>query len=116
VNNPQEWLAGYRDRLDQLGARTARAQEALAHAEATATSPDGVVTATVDPAGALRALVLSERSANLSRTDLAAAIVATARIAQNRAARQAADAVAPLLDEHSEAMRLMRDRVDGGTR
>jgi DNA-binding protein YbaB len=116
VNNPHELLAGYRDRLAQLGARSARAHEDLAHAEATATSPDGVVTVTVDPAGALRSLVLSDRSADLTRTDLAAAIMATARIAQNRAARRAVEAIAPLVGEHSEAMRLMRDRTGGPTR
>ncbi|HZG92334.1 MAG TPA: YbaB/EbfC family nucleoid-associated protein, partial [Pseudonocardia sp.] len=95
--NGEEWLAGYRDRLTDLRARTARAQDALARAEATVTSPDGAVTVTVGPTGALRGLVLAERTAGLSRTQLAAAVLATARTAQDRAAREAVDAAAPLL-------------------
>lgn len=116
MNNTEELLAGYRDRLAQLSARTARAKEDLARAEATVTSPDGVVTVTVNPAGTLLGLVLSDRTANLSRTDLAAAIMSTARVAQNRAARQAAEAIGPLVGEHSEAMQMVRDRLDGARR
>lgn len=110
MNNAEEWLAGYRDRLTQLGARTARAQQDLARAEATVTSPDGLVTITVNPAGALRGLVLSDRTAGMSRTELAAAVLATARIAQDRAARLAAEAMAPVLGEAAtgEVMRLVR--------
>jgi DNA-binding protein YbaB len=106
--NAEQWLAGYRDRLTELQARTLRAQDALAAAEATVTSPDGAVTVTVNPAGALRALVLSERTATMTRTALAAAVLATAQTAQGRAASAAMAAVAPLLGQDSEAMSVLR--------
>ncbi|MBN9102671.1 MULTISPECIES: YbaB/EbfC family nucleoid-associated protein [unclassified Pseudonocardia] len=109
----EQWLTSYRERLDSLGARAAQAREALADVDATASSRDGAVTVTVDPAGALRRLVLGERSAELSRVQLAAAVLATAREAQAAAAQRAAEAVAPLLGEHSEAMRVVRAHLEG---
>jgi DNA-binding protein YbaB len=107
----QEWLAGYRDRLAEIGARAGRAQDALARAEATATSPDGAVTVTVDPAGGLRGLVLAERTAGMSRTQLAAAIVATAGAARRGAAEAAVAAMAPLLGGAALAQRLLREHL-----
>jgi DNA-binding protein YbaB len=109
--NGEEWLAGYRDRLAALRARTERAQDALAHAEATVTSPDGAITVTVNPAGALQRLVLSERSTGMTRVQLAAAVLATARTAQQEAAERAMAAVAPVLGEGSEAMRALRSNL-----
>ncbi len=109
----EQWLASYRERLGTLGMRAAQARDALAGVEATASSRDGAVTVTVDPAGALQRLVLGERSAELSRVQLAAAVLATAREAQGEAARRAAEAVAPLLGEDSEAMRVVRAHLGG---
>jgi DNA-binding protein YbaB len=108
----EEWLAGYRDRLAELRARSDRAQDALAHAEATVSSPDGAVTVTVNPAGALQRLVLSERTTGMTRVQLAAAVLATARTAHQEAARRAVDAVAPVLGgEGSEAVRVLRSNL-----
>jgi DNA-binding protein YbaB len=107
----EEWLTGYRDRLTTLRARTERAQDALAHAEATVTSPDGAVTVTVNPAGALSSLVLSERTTTMTRAQLAAAVLETARTAQEAAAGQALAAVTPLLGENSPALAVLRSHV-----
>jgi DNA-binding protein YbaB len=115
----EEWLAGYRDRLAALRARTERAQDALAHAEATVTSPDGAVTVTVNPTGALQRLVLSEKSTGMTRVQLAAAVVATARTAHQEAAGRAMVAVSPLLGgDDSGAMQVLRSNLGpaGGVR
>jgi DNA-binding protein YbaB len=109
-----QWLASYQGRLNDIGTRAARAQQALAGVEATAASRDGAVTVTVNPAGALLRLVLSERTEHMTRVQLAAAVLATARQAQGDAARQAADAVAPLVGDGSEAMRLIRSQLPVG--
>jgi Uncharacterised BCR, YbaB family COG0718. len=114
----EQWLASYRERLNDIGARAARARTALAGVEATASSRDGAVTVTVNPAGALQRLVLSERTEAMSRVQLAAAVVATARQAHGAAARQATEAVAPLIGADSEAMRMLRSHLpveDGAT-
>jgi DNA-binding protein YbaB len=107
------WLASYEERLQDIGDRAERAQRALAAVEGTATSQDGAVTVTVNPAGALRRLELGERSAALTREQLAAAVLSTARQAQSEAARLAATAVTPLLGEGSAAMAMFRSRVPG---
>lgn len=107
----EQWLAGYRGRLAEIRGRAARVQDALARVDGTASSRDGSVTVTVTPAGALQRLVLGERSAELSRVQLAAAVLATAREAQAEAARRATEAVVPLVGENSEAMRVLRSHL-----
>jgi hypothetical protein len=107
----EHWLTDYRDRLTDIGVRARRAQEALAGAAATETSRDGAVTATVDAGGGLRSLVLSERSAQMGRAELAAAIVATAASARRRAAEGAIAAVTPLLGADSPAVRMIRENL-----
>ena len=104
----EQWLATYRGRLAEIRTRAVRAQDALAGVEATASSRDGAVRVTVNPAGALLGLELTERSEGMSRAQLAAAVLATARTAHGVAAQQAADAVSPIVGEHSEAMRMIR--------
>jgi DNA-binding protein YbaB len=107
------WLASYEERLQDIGGRAQRARAELAGVEATATSRDGAVTVTVDPAGALRSLVLGEAADGLTREQLAAAVVGTAREAHADAARRAAEAVAPLLGEGSAALALLRSHLPG---
>lgn len=104
----RQWLDSYRHRLTDLQARADRAQAALAGVEGTAASPDGTVTVTVVPGGALRRVVLSERSEELSRVQLAALVVETAARAQAEADRRVNEAVAPLIGNDSEAMRVIR--------
>lgn len=107
----EQWLASYQGRLQDIRARATRAQAALAGIEGTASSRDGAVTATVDPSGTLRRLVLSERTETMTRVQLAAAVVATAAQAQGAAARQATEAIAPLIGTDSAAMRALRSRL-----
>jgi DNA-binding protein YbaB len=106
-----QWLAEYQERLREIGARAERAQREIASVEATATSRDGAVTVTVNSTGALQRLVLSERTEAVTRVQLAAAVLATARQAQEDAARQAVAAVAPLIGSDSEAMRVLRSHL-----
>jgi DNA-binding protein YbaB len=109
-----QWLASYREQLQEFGARATQAQRALARVSATATSRDGAVTVTVDPTGALQRLVLSERTATMTRVQLAAAVVATAREARAEAARRATAAVAPLIGP--ETTEILRSHLPDGER
>jgi DNA-binding protein YbaB len=108
-----DWLAHYRRRAAEIGARARSAQNALADVEGTAESRDGAVAVTVTPSGALRGLVLSERSTRMSRTELAATVLATAREAQAEAARRTEAALAPLIGDDTEAMRVLRSHLAG---
>jgi hypothetical protein len=110
----EQWLASYRGRLNEIGARAADVRKALAGAEGTASSRDGAVTVTVAPGGALRRLVLSERAERLTRVQLAEAVVATAQQAHDVAAQQAADTVAPLIGDDSGSMRALRGYLRNG--
>lgn len=94
----RQWLDGYQHRLADLTSRADRARAALAGVEGTAASADGAVTVTVAPGGALRRLELAERSAELTRVQLAALVVETAARAQAEVDRLVAEAVAPLLE------------------
>lgn len=100
----EQWLVSYQERLQEFGARAAQAQKELAGVSATVTSRDGAVTVTVDPAGAVQRLVLSERTDTMTRVQLAAAVVATAHEARAEAAREAAAAVSPLIGPEATRM------------
>jgi DNA-binding protein YbaB len=114
----REWLGSHRERLQEIRARTVAAQQALAGAVGTATSRDGAVTVTVDPAGALQRLVLAEGADGLTRVQLADAVLDTVRRARQEAVRQAEAALVPVLGERSEAMAVLRTHlaVPGGER
>jgi hypothetical protein len=106
--NGLEWLGSYEERLQEIRARTTRAHEKLAGVTGTATSRDGAVVATVDSAGALQDLVLTEYADTLTREQLAAAVLATTRRARQEAAGQAEAALVPVFGEGSAAMALLR--------
>lgn len=106
----RQWLAAHQQRLTHLRARAHRAEAEIAAVEATVASPDGAVTVTAAPGGALRRVVLAERSDGLTRTRLAALVVETATRAQAAAGARATEALAPLLGERSEAMRVLREQ------
>jgi DNA-binding protein YbaB len=107
----REWLAGYQDRLQDLRVRAVQAERALATVVGTATSRDGAVTVTVDQAGALQHLELTEHAEVLSRKELAATVLDTARQARREASAQAEAALVPVFGERSAAMELFRSRL-----
>ncbi|MBW0114152.1 YbaB/EbfC family nucleoid-associated protein [Pseudonocardia abyssalis] len=111
----RQWLDSYQHRLTDLKARADRAQAALAGVDGTAASPDGAVSVTVAPGGAVRRIVFSERSEALSRVQLAALVVETAARAQAEADRRVTEAVAPLLGGDSEAMQVIRSYQGSGS-
>ncbi|TWF79190.1 YbaB/EbfC DNA-binding family protein [Pseudonocardia hierapolitana] len=107
----REWLDDYRNRLEDVRARAARAERALAAVAGAATSRDGAVVVTVDQAGALQHLELTEHAEVLSRKELAATVVDTARRAREEAARQAEAALVPVFGERSAAMEVFRSHL-----
>ncbi len=104
-------LAGYRHRTDELERQATLAGARLAQASGSATSADGAVSVAVSPAGALRQLTLGPPAEEMSRSALAAAILATARRAHAAAAEETAQAMRPLLGERSPAMALLRSQL-----
>jgi DNA-binding protein YbaB len=104
------WLQDYQQQAQARVARAGEIKEQLASASASAQSPDGAVTVTVGPSGALQNVEFSPRAEGLSRTQLAQVILRTAREAHRRVAERMAQAVKPLIGD-SEAMEFLESQV-----
>jgi DNA-binding protein YbaB len=99
IMDPAQWLADYQERLERAayGARTASAS--LREVGASATSPRGEVSVTVNAAGLLEQVALTPAARKLEANTLAALIVATAREAQQLASARMAEVMASYLGE-----------------
>ncbi len=78
-----------------------------------ATSPDGLVTATVGPDGTLTELTIADAAYRQHRpADLAKVIVSTTAAAADRAAKLAGEVVAPVLPAGTDPAALLRGTAD----
>jgi DNA-binding protein YbaB len=104
-----ELIAGYRRSREQL----AEVHHALAAVRESASSEDGLVTATAGPGGVLTRLAIDEAAYRGYRPDeLADLIVRTTAEAAARAARSAAELVAPLLPAGADPAALLHGIAD----
>lgn len=105
----EDLLADYRRGREQL----ASVHRALADLRASASSPDGAITATVGSGGTLIKLEIADGTYRHYRPErLAAAIVDTIRAASAKAARAASDIVAPVLPPGTDPEALLRGTAD----
>lgn len=104
-----ELLADYRRSREQL----ASVHQALSAVSGSAGSPDGAVTATVGPQGALTGLVIAEAAYRAYRpAELADLIVRTATAAAAAAARTATQVVASVVPPGADPEALLRGTAD----
>ncbi|RKT57526.1 YbaB/EbfC family nucleoid-associated protein [Saccharothrix australiensis] len=103
-----ELLADYRRSRDRL----ASVQRELAVISASATSPDGAVTATVGARGTLTDLELTEAAYRLRPDRLAQLIVRTAQDAAARAAERTYQALGSVLPAGTDPEALVRGTAD----
>lgn len=94
-----QWLADYRDRLERIAHGARQAQEDLRQVGATASSPRGEVTVSVNATGALEDVKLTPMARKLEAHALAELIVATAREAQRLASGRMAEVMAGYLGD-----------------
>lgn len=94
-----QWLADYRGRLEQVAHHARQASAGLAEAGASATSPRGEVTVTVNAGGVLGDVALTPAARRLDVDTLAMLIVSTAREAQRIAGARMAEVMAGYLGE-----------------
>jgi DNA-binding protein YbaB len=105
----EEMLAGYRRSREQLGT----VQRALAGIQKSASSEDGLITATVDGHGQLVGLVIVESAYRRLRPhELAQRIVELTAAAAVAAARAAGEAIAPVLPRDTDPEALLRGTAD----
>lgn len=97
--------------MPEIARRAAEAKAQLERIAATATSPDGAVTVTVNTSGALQELTFGPRADELPRARLAASVVATAKRAQVQAAQQLATVMAPVIGPDSDAMKFLQEQI-----
>ena len=97
--------------MPEIARRAAEAKARLERIAATATSPDGAVTVTVNTSGALQELTFGPRADELPRARLAASVVATAKRAQVEAAQQLASVMAPVIGSDSDAMKFLQEQI-----
>jgi hypothetical protein len=102
-------LADYRRGREQLAA----VQRALLSIMESASSPDGLVTASVDSAGTLSGLVITDQAYSRYRpAELADTIVRTTRAAAAKAGERARQALAPVLPPDTDPAAFLTGRAD----
>jgi hypothetical protein len=94
-----QWLADYQDRLERAAYGARAASASLREVGATATSPRGEVSVTVNAAGVLVHVDLTPQARKLEAHDLAALIVRTAGEAQQLAGARMAEVMASYLGD-----------------
>jgi DNA-binding protein YbaB len=83
---PDQWLAQYGQKIDQAKQNAAQAETQLGGVGGSATSPDGLITVTVNASGALMDLVLRPGVRDLDPERIASTVLAAAGQAQRTAA------------------------------
>jgi len=110
VVTPEEWLADFNAKIDDIKAKTAEFQQNLEASGTTETSPDGAISVSVAPNGSLTNLRIDESAWRGSGAELAGKIMQLARKAQRAAAVNVAEAFAPL-GADTEAMHMVTGYV-----
>lgn len=113
-------MTDHRDEVDQLMADYRRSREQLASVHRallsiteSASSPDGMVTASVDSTGTLSGLTITEEAYRRYRpAELADAVVRAARSAAVKAGERARQALAPALPPGADPAAVLTGRAD----
>lgn len=108
--DPETMLRTLKQEADRMEAKARRLQEDLAAATATVTSPDGAVTVTLSPTGALQDISFSDKATNHRPSTLGPLVMKTVQTAQ----RQVADKVSESLSQQlggEQTMDFMRQFV-----
>jgi DNA-binding protein YbaB len=88
--DPDQWLADYEKRIDEIASRAKEAGARLEHVGSTKSSPRGEVTVRVDAGGAVQDLTLTPEARTLETDELARLILDTMRKAQQAVGTQIA--------------------------
>jgi DNA-binding protein YbaB len=111
--DPAQWLADYQDRLERVSYRARAASASLREVGASATSPRGEVTVTVNAGGGLEQVRLTPAARRLEADALSELIVATSREAQRLASARMTEVMASYLGE-GEALAQITQHLPAG--
>ena len=94
--DPDTMLRTLKQEAEQMEAKARQLQQEMAAATVTSTSPDGAVTVTVSPTGALQDISFSDKATNHRPSTLGPLVMKTVHAAQ----RQAAEHVTASVRQH----------------
>jgi DNA-binding protein YbaB len=113
-SDPMAIVTDQQRRFAALRARAEGARARLADNQATAASPDGAVTVTVNAGGQLEQLRFGARADARTATQLADVIMKTYRTACAEAAARTIDILADISGEDSVTVRGLKDSLPAG--
>ncbi|WP_414937256.1 YbaB/EbfC family nucleoid-associated protein [Amycolatopsis sp. cmx-11-51] len=111
VRDPQEWMREQEQRSAALLAKAEQAKADLENNVVTLSSPDRLVTVTVNPGGGLMSLALSPQAQERPPAQLASLIMSTYRKATTRAADRTLEIMAGLTGEDSDAVDFIKSTL-----
>ncbi|ANN16379.1 hypothetical protein SD37_12445 [Amycolatopsis orientalis] len=111
VRDPQEWMREQEQRSAALLAKAEQAKTDLENNVVTLSSPDRLVTVTVNPGGGLMSLALSPQAQERTPAQLASLIMSTYRKATTRAADRTLEIMAGLTGEDSDAVDFIKSTL-----
>lgn len=111
MTNPDELAASAQQGTAGLVERVEAIKSKINQLFGTATSPNRVVTVTVNASGALQNISFGPEADRVPRAQLAASILSTVRLAQATAAAQMPAIMASLAGENSAAMRYVQEQI-----
>ena len=110
---PDQWLAQYGQKIEQAKQNAAQAESQLGGVGGSATSPDGLITVTVNAAGALENLVLRPGVREIDPERIASAVLAAAEQAQRVAAGRVVEIMTEFVGE-SPALDFVKAQMPHG--
>jgi len=110
---PDQWLAQYGQKIEQAKQNAAQAETQLGGVGGSATSPDGLITVSVNAAGALTNLILRPGARGLDPEHISAAILTAATQAQRNAAGQVVEIMNEFVGE-SPALEFVKAQMPHG--
>ncbi|MFC3448444.1 YbaB/EbfC family nucleoid-associated protein [Amycolatopsis speibonae] len=111
VRDPQEWMREQEQRSAALLAKAEQAKTDLENNVVTLSSPDRMVTVTVNPGGGLTSLALSPQAQERPPAQLASLIMSTYRKATTKAADRTLEIMAGLTGEDSDAVDFIKSTL-----
>ncbi|SEQ22303.1 Conserved DNA-binding protein YbaB [Lentzea xinjiangensis] len=83
--NPDQWLAQYGARIEQAKQQAEQARDQLGGVGGSASSPDGLITVTVNATGVLTGLQIKPEARGMDPSEIASAVLAASAKAQRDA-------------------------------
>ncbi len=111
VRDPREWIREQEQRTAALLAKAEQAKTELENNVVTLSSPDRLVTVTVNPGGGLTSLALAPQAQERPSAQLASLIMSTYRKATERAADRTLAIMAGLTGEDSDAVEFIKSTL-----